>query len=159
PERAAEAALVELAYARGIPLVAANEPLFARRDDYEAHDALICIAEGRLLVETDRRQLTPEHRFKTRSEMIDLFEDLPEAVAATVEIAQRCSFGPRVQKPMLPRFSVGAEGAAVDETAELRQRAETGLERRIAVHGIAPGRSTEEYRDRLAFELGVIERM
>jgi DNA polymerase-3 subunit alpha len=158
-ERVAEAALVELAYERGIPLVATNEPLFAKRDDYEAHDALICIAEGRLLVETDRRQLTPEHRFKTREEMVDLFADLPEAIASTVEIARRCAFRPRVQAPMLPRFSVGEGGAAVDEAAELRKRAEEGLERRIAAHGIAPGRTIEDYRERLAFELGVIERM
>jgi DNA polymerase-3 subunit alpha len=158
-ERAAEAALVELAYARGIPLVAANEPLFARREDYEAHDALVCIAEGRLVVETDRRQLTPEHRFKTRAEMIELFADLPEAVASTVEIAQRCAFRPLLQKPILPRFSVGEAGAAVDEAAELRRRAEAGLDRRIESHGLASGRTIEEYRERLAFELDVIERM
>src|SRR5262245_33340844 len=131
-ERSVEGALVELAYSQGIPLVATNEPLFAKRDDYEAHDALICIAEGRLVVETDRRQLTPEHRFKSRAEMIDLFHDLPEAVASTVEIAQRCSFRPRVEKPVLPRFSVGEAGAAVDEAAELRKRAETGLDQRVA---------------------------
>src|SRR5262247_2668199 len=158
-ERVAEPALVELAYARGIPLVAANEPLFAKREDYEAHDALICIAEGRLVVETDRRQLTTEHRFKTRAEMVELFADLPEAVASTVEIAQRCAFRPQVQKPILPRFSVGSEGAAVDEAAELRQRAEAGLEHRIKSHGIAPGRTVEEYHERLAFELKVIEGM
>src|SRR6476659_7365924 len=158
-ERSAEPALVELAYARGIPLVASNEPLFARREDYEAHDALICIAEGRLMVETDRRQLTPEHRFKTRAEMAELFADLPEAITSTVEIAQRCAFRPRVQAPILPRFSVGSEGAAVDEAAELRKRAEAGLERRISSHGVAPGRTVEDYRERLAFELKVIEGM
>src|SRR5215468_6747177 len=158
-ERTAEPALVALAYERGIPLVASNEPFFARREDYEAHDALICIAEGRLLAETDRRQLTLEHRFKTRAEMTELFADLPKAVASTVEIAQRCSFRPRVQAPILPRFSVGREGAAVDEAAELRKRAEAGLERRLATHGVAPGRTLEEYRERLAFELGVIEGM
>jgi DNA polymerase III subunit alpha len=158
-ERTAEPALVELAYAHGIPLVATNEPVFAKREDYEAHDALICIAEGRLVVETDRRQLTTEHRFKTRAEMLELFADLPEAVASTVEIAQRCAFRPQVQKPILPRFSVGSEGAAVDEAAELRRRAEAGLERRIKSHGIAPGRTIEEYRERLAFELKVIEGM
>jgi len=119
-ERSAEPALIALAYARGIPLVATNEPLFARQEDYEAHDALICIAEGRLVVETDRRQFTTEHRFKTRAEMAALFADLPEAVASTVEIARRCAFRPRVQAPILPRFSVGADGAAVDEAAELR---------------------------------------
>src|SRR5262252_816696 len=158
-ERSAEPALIALAYAHGIPLVAANAPLFARQEDYEAHDALICIAEGRLVVETDRRQFTPEHRFKTRAEMAALFADLPEAVASTVEIARRCAFRPRVQAPILPRFSVGADGAAVDEAAELRKRAEAGLDRRIKAHGVAPGRTVEDYRERLAFELNVIEGM
>src|SRR6266480_4854687 len=158
-ERSIEPALIALAYARGIPLVATNEPLFATQDDYEAHDALICIAEGRLVAETERHQFTPEHRFKTRAEMAALFADLPEAVASTVEIARRCAFRPRVQAPILPRFSVGADGAAADEAAELRRRAEAGLERRMRVHGIAPGHSVEEYRERLAFELNVIEGM
>src|SRR6187549_1914636 len=111
------------------------------------------------MVETDRRQLTPEHRFKTRAEMAELFADLPEAITSTVEIAQRCAFRPRVQAPILPRFSVGSEGAAVDEAAELRKRAEAGLERRISSHGVAPGRTVEDYRERLAFELQVIEGM
>jgi DNA polymerase III subunit alpha len=158
-ERKIEPALIALAYERGIALVAANEPLFAAQEDYEAHDALICIAEGRLVAETDRRQFTPEHRFKTRAEMAALFSDLPEAVASTVEIARRCAFRPRVQAPILPRFSVGADGAAVDEAAELRRRAEAGLERRMRLHGIAPSHSVEEYRERLAFELNVIEGM
>src|SRR5215510_2451502 len=153
-ERSAEPALIALAYARGIPLVATNEPLFARQEDYEAHDALICIAEGRLVVETDRRQFTPEHRFKTRAEMTALFADLPEAVASTVEIARRCAFRPRVQAPILPRFSVGG-----DEAAELRRRAEAGLEHRIKAHGVASGHTVEDYRERLAFELNVIEGM
>ena len=158
-ERAAESALIDLAYGLTIPLVATNEPYFARRDDYEAHDALICIAEGRLLAEADRRQLTAEHSFKTRAEMIALFADLPEATAATVEIAERCRFRPTTRAPILPRFSVGEDGAAVDEDAELRRAAETGLDRRIATHGLAPGRTLEDYRERLAYELGVIVRM
>jgi DNA polymerase-3 subunit alpha len=158
-ERSTEPALIELAYAHGIPLVAANEPFFAQREDYEAHDALICIAEGRLLMDTDRRQLTPEHRFKTRTEMIALFADLPEAIASTVEIAQRCAFRPRVQTPILPRFSVGGSGRAIDEGLELRSRAQAGLERRIKTHAIASGRTIQEYRDRLSFELDVIEDM
>src|SRR5438445_10299039 len=158
-ERSAEPALIALAYARGIPLVATNAPLFARQEDYEAHDALICIAEGRLVVETDRRQFTPEHRFTTRAEMAAQLADLPAADAAPVELARRCAFRPRVQAPILPRFSVGADGAAVDEAAELRKRAEAGLERRIKAHGTASGRTVEDYRERLAFELNVIEGM
>ncbi len=156
-ERATEAALLELAYAQKLPLVATNEPFFARREDYEAHDALICIAESRVVAETDRRQLTAEHYFKSRAEMTALFSDLPEALASTVEIAQRCSYRPRTEKPILPRFSVG--NRQVDEGAELRQRAEQGLERRIQAHGLAPNRNMQEYRDRLAFEIKVIEDM
>jgi DNA polymerase-3 subunit alpha len=156
-ERGAEAALMEFAYAHGLPLVAANEPLFATADDYEAHDALICIAEGRLLAEPNRRHLTPEHRFKTRAEMMKLFADLPEALAATVDIARRCAFRPTIQKPILPQFTTG-EGK-IDEAAELRLRAEEGLARRIASHGVAQGHTEEDYRERLAFELNVIAGM
>ena len=78
-ERRAEAGLIDLAYTKGLPLVATNEPYFATADDYEAHDALLCIAGGRLIAETDRDQLTPDHRFKTRAEMAVLFADVPEA--------------------------------------------------------------------------------
>ena len=158
-ERQAEAALVQLAYDKGIPLVATNEPYFAAAQDYEAHDALICIAEGRIISDTDRRQLTPQHRFKTRAEMVELFKDLPEAVASTVEIAERSAFRPKTHKPILPRFSVGEDGAAVDEAAELRNQAEGGLTRRLKAHGVAEGHMEQDYRDRLEFELGVIERM
>lgn len=156
-ERACEATLIDLAYARGIPLVATNEPFFATREDYEAHDALICIAEGRLIAESERRQLTPEHRFKTRAEMAALFSDLPEAVASTIEIARRCAFRPRTRKPILPRFTTG-EGE-VDEAAELRRQAEAGLARQLARHGLAPGTTDDDYRKRLEFELEVIAGM
>ncbi|HEY1503002.1 MAG TPA: DNA polymerase III subunit alpha, partial [Stellaceae bacterium] len=156
-ERLSEGALIELAYARDIPLVATNEPYFAKREDYDAHDALIAIAEGRVVAETDRRQLTAEHYFKSRAEMATLFADLPEALASTVEIAERCAFRPLTEKPILPRFSVGDR--AVDEGAELRTRAEAGLERRVTSYGLAPSRTLEEYRERLAFELKVIEGM
>jgi len=154
-ERAAEAALIDLAYAKGLPLVATNEPYFATTEDYEAHDALICIAESRLLADAERRHLTPEHRFKTRAEMRELFADLPEALASTVEIAERCAFRPQTQKPILPRFTT-TEGS--DEDAELRARAEKGLRLRMAVHGVAIGRTEEEYRERLAIELSIIEK-
>jgi DNA polymerase-3 subunit alpha len=157
-EKRTEPVLIDLAYGKGIPLVASNEPFFATAQDYEAHDALICIAEGRLLAETDRRQLTPEHRFKSRAEMVALFADLPEALAATVEIAERCAYRPHTHQPILPRFSAGKE-TALDEAAELRKRAETGLARRLATAGIASGHGQQEYRERLNFELGVIESM
>jgi DNA polymerase-3 subunit alpha len=158
-ERRAEAALIDLAYTKGFPLVATNEPYFATADDYEAHDALLCIAGGRLVAETDRDQLTPDHRFKTRAEMAVLFADIPEALASTVEIAERCAFRPTTRKPILPRFTVGAGGAENDEAAELRRQAEEGLVKRLVLNGCATGFSEEDYRERLSFELGVIERM
>ncbi len=61
---------------------------------YEAHDALLCIADGTFIHTEDRRRLTPEHRFKSAEEMAELFADLPEAIENTVEIAQRCAFRP-----------------------------------------------------------------
>jgi DNA polymerase III subunit alpha len=162
-ERRAEAGLIDLAYAKGFAVVATNEPYFAAVDDYEAHDALLCIAGGRLIAETDRQQLTPDHRFKTRAEMAVLFADVPEALASTVEIAERCAFRPTTRKPILPRFTVGAgakaAGAESDEAAELRRQAEEGLVKRLILNGCAPGVSEEDYRERLSFELGVIERM
>src|SRR6478672_7409270 len=152
-ERRVEAGLIDLAYAKGLPLVATNEPYFASTDDYEAHDALLCIAGGRLIAETDRDQLTPDHRFKTRAEMAVLFADIPAALASTVEIAERCSFRPTTRKPILPRFTVGA---ASDEAAELRKQAEEGLARRLEVHGLSQGMTEEDYQKRLAFEIDVI---
>jgi DNA polymerase-3 subunit alpha len=159
-ERIAEPVLVDLAYDKGIPLLASNEPFFASAEDYEAHDALICIAEGRVVADSDRRQLTAEHRFKTRAEMAALFADVPEALDSTIEIAQRCSFRPRTRAPILPRFTnSAAQDALAEEAAELRRQAQAGLDRRIATHGIAAGYTEQEYRARLDFELGVIEGM
>src|ERR1700742_638634 len=161
-ERRVEGGLIDLAYAKGLPLVATNEPYFASTGDYEAHDALLCIAGGRLIAETDRVQLTPDHRFKTRAAMAVLFADIPEALASTVEIAERCSYRPRTRKPILPFFTVGAEAssdAAADEAAELQRQAEQGLANRLRVHGLSPDTTEEDYQKRLAFELDVITRM
>ena len=156
-EREIEPRLLDLAYRSSLPLVAANEAFFAAASDYEAHDALICIAEGTVIGDGARRQLTPEHRFKTRAEMIALFADLPEATRNSVEIAMRCAYRPLTRKPILPRFGDGS--VAADEAEELKVQAEQGLAARLAAHGTAPGFSAEDYRARLAFELDVIVKM
>jgi DNA polymerase-3 subunit alpha len=157
-ERAIEPQLIDLADRRGLALVATNEPYFADASDYEAHDALLCIADGALVSASERRRLTPEHRFKTRAEMTELFADLPEATEASVEIAMRCAYRPPTRKPILPRFSV-VGGAAVDEDQELRRQAREGLAARLKTHGLAAGLSEEDYEKRLAFELDVIVNM
>ena len=156
-ERRVEPHLIALADALHLPLVATAEPFFAKGDDYEAHDALLCIAEGRIVADDERRRVTPEHRFKTRGEMRALFADLPDAIGNTIEIAMRCSYRPRTRKPILPRFVAG--GAEEAETAELRRMAEEGLGKRLASHGTAPGFDEAAYWARLEFELGIIERM
>ena len=157
-ERAIEPDLIALADRVGLPLVATNEPYFAGPSDYEAHDALLCVAEGAVVSMSDRRRLSPEHRFKTRAEMTELFADLPEATEASVEIAMRCAYRPLTRKPILPRFSV-AGGAPLDEEHELRRQASEGLSARLAAHGLTPGRTEEDYSKRLAFELDVIVNM
>ncbi|MFZ0558693.1 MAG: DNA polymerase III subunit alpha [Methylovirgula sp.] len=156
-EREIEPELVDLAFRRGLPLVATNEAYFAEAEDYEAHDALLCIADGTVIGDTARRQVSPEHRFKTRADMAAAFADLPEALANTVEIALRCAYRPLTRKPILPRFA--SAGGAAEEAAELVRQAEAGLEARLAKHGPAPGLSESVYRDRLAYELDVIIKM
>jgi DNA polymerase-3 subunit alpha len=160
-EEMVEPHLIGLAYERSLPLVATNEAFFPARADYEAHDALICIAEGAVISEDNRRRLTDEHYFKSRAEMAERFADLPEAIQNTVEIAMRSAFWPTVRKPILPRFAPAADPATADaaEAALLRAEASEGLTRRLATHGLAPGLSEADYRNRLDYELGVIERM
>ncbi len=167
-EDACEAVFLDLAYKHDVPLVATNEAFFPARDDYEAHDALICISQGRVLIEDDRRRLTSEHFFKSRSEMIELFSDLPEACENSVQIARRCHFRPLKHAPILPRFTApdaqlddgdDPEGAVQAESDELKRQAREGLRQRLDVHGLAPGMQEADYWERLEFELSIIERM
>jgi DNA polymerase III subunit alpha len=94
-DRAVERSTVDLAYRYELPLVAVNEAFFADTSDYEAHDALLAIAEGTVIAVDERRRLTPDHHLKTQSQMRALFADLPEALINTSEVAQRCSFYPK----------------------------------------------------------------
>ena len=163
-EEEIERELIALAYELGLPLVATNEVYFASPDDYEAHDALICIAEGRMVVEDDRRRVTPEHYFKSPEDMARLFADLPEALDNTVEIARRCAYRPLKRKPILPRFVSATDGMSdeemlAEEAAELKRQAEEGLNARLAANPLAEGFTREDYDKRLAYELDIIARM
>jgi DNA polymerase III subunit alpha len=150
-ERLTERASIEMAYSMGLPLVATNDVYFPDAKMYEAHDALICIAEGAYVdQQAPRRRLTQQHYFKTPQEMAALFADLPEALENTVEIARRCAFAVERHDPILPKF-------ADDEIEELRREARAGLEARLSV--IEPAAPREEYDKRLDFELGIIEGM
>ncbi|KQN74170.1 DNA polymerase III subunit alpha [Devosia sp. BK] len=158
-----EPRLVDYAYRKGIPLVATNEPFFKTAKEYEAHDALLAIAGSSVLAQTERRKLNDQYYFKTRAEMIELFSDLPEAVDSTIEIAKRIAYRPRTRGPILPKFAAGSHATEDEvvaaEANALRDMAITGLDKRLAAHGPGPGKTEEEYRDRLDFELNVIEKM
>ncbi len=150
-ERATERGHVEMAYAMGLPLVATNDVYFPKPAMYEAHDALICIAEGAYVDQQEpRRRLTPQHYFKSPEEMVALFADLPEAIQNTVEIARRCAYAAAKRAPILPKF-------ADDEVEELRRQAREGLAARLAV--IPHAAEVADYDARLEFELDVIEQM
>ena len=163
-EKQVEPLLIELAYGHDLPLVATNECYFAEPDDHDAHDALLCIAEGRYLNEDDRRRVTREHHFKSAEAMAAAFADLPEALDNTIEIARRCAFRPTGRKPILPSFVQTSDGASEEEriaaeAAELARQAREGLAERLAVAPPAEGFTAADYEARLAYEIDVITKM
>jgi DNA polymerase III subunit alpha len=158
-----EAALIDLAYRHDIPLVATNDAYFAGADFHEAHDVLLCIAEGVTVNVRQRRRLTREHYFKSAAEMRQVFADLPEACDNTMVIARRCAFLLQKRKPIMPPFT---DGTGRSEAALLRDMAAAGLDRRLEKQvfpSLAPdaerGAVEQRYRDQLDYELGVIEKM
>ena len=158
-----EPALIDLAYAHDIPLVATNEAFFADEGMYEAHDALLCIAEKSFVSVADRRRLTPDHRFKSAEEMQALFADLPEAIDNTLVIAKRCAVMAKRRDPILPRSPKAGDRSEEDA---LRDWAKTGLEERLqryvfteAMDETAREEAARPYRERLDYELGVINNM
>ncbi|WP_337995647.1 DNA polymerase III subunit alpha [Oleispirillum naphthae] len=161
-EERIEAALVDLAYARDLPLVATNDVYFGPREMFEAHDALICISDGVTLNQPDRRRFTAEHGFKSAAEMRELFADLPEACDNTLVVARRCAFRVPQRKPLLPAFT--DNGASEEDI--LREKAKIGLDKRLEVHVFTPEmnqgqreEAAKPYRERLDYELGVIVQM
>ena len=161
-EEIIESRLIALAQKHQVPLVATNDCHFIDAEMFEAHDAFLCIADGRYVSETDRRRLTPEHRLKTPEEMCALFSDIPEAISNTMNIARRCAFIAESRAPILPRFTQDG----MSEEDALRAQAKQGLEERLQRFVFVDGMSEADkettakpYRERLEFELGVIIKM
>ena len=146
-----ESNILEMADSHNLPLVATNDVYFLDQELHQSHDALLCIAEGSFVDQKqERRSLSMDHYFKSENEMKDLFDDIPEAIENTVEIAMRCSFRPRSRDAMLPRFSPNAD-------ADLAQEAKKGLEVRFKeLSGVG---DKKVYFDRVSYELTVIKNM
>ena len=155
-ERAVEPGQIALADELGLPLVATNECFFATPSMHEAHDALLCIAEGRMVAEPERRRVTPEHWFKPAQAMRELFADLPDACDNTLAIARTCAAMAEARKPLLPVCPKVEDGET--EEARVRAMATAGLARRMAAMG-ADAATRARYGERLAYELDVIARM
>ncbi|MCQ9154498.1 DNA polymerase III subunit alpha [Acidomonas methanolica] len=155
-EDAIEPGMITLADRFGIPLVATNECFFPTPAMYEAHDALLCIAQGRTMAEEERWRVTPEHWFKPPALMREIFADLPEACDNTLMIARRCAVTVSTRKPLLPVCPKVREGATEEET--LRAMAREGLDARLAK--MRPDAATRtRYAERLEMELEIIVRM
>jgi DNA polymerase-3 subunit alpha len=151
-----EELLLDLAYARGLPLLATNDVHFPKQEMYEAHDVLLCIEQGTHIDDPNRRRLTPEHYFKSAKEMRALFADLPEACDNTLVVARRCAYMPEPRKPILPRYTKLANRT---EDEALREMAHRGLEQLKSLGRLAPGIDFTKYGERLNYELDMIVKM
>ncbi|WP_374412014.1 DNA polymerase III subunit alpha [Novosphingobium colocasiae] len=129
-EEASEAALIDLAYARDLPLVASNPAQFDERHFHPAHDALLCIANSTHIDAADRPRSSAERWVKPVETMQELFADLPEALANTLVVAQRCAYAPPKRKPLLPSLAGDREG----EARMLADDSRRGLARRLVAY-------------------------
>ena len=158
-ELAAEDALIDRAYARDLPLVATNPSCFAEAKFGDAHDAMLCIASSSYVESEDRPRSSPDAWIKPAAAMRQLFADLPEAIANTLVVAQRCAVAAPSRKPILPTLA----GDLAGEATMLRDQARAGLDARLArieaLGHAGEGDWREPYRARLEFELDVIIQM
>ncbi len=150
-------ATIRLAAELGLPVVATHPVQFLAADDFKAHEARVCIAEGYVLNDKRRaKQFTAQQYFKTQAEMAELFADLPEALQNSVEIARRCNLSLVLGKPRLPDFPT-PKGQGLDDF--LREQVEIGLQQRmVMLYPDADGRAAKqpEYQARLDFEIDTI---
>jgi len=157
-------AAVPLAAELNLPVVATHPLQFQTLEDFEAHEARTCIAEGETLTNPRRvKKFTRDQHFKTQAEMEALFADLPSAVRNTVEIAKRCSLTLVLGKPRLPDFPVPeVEGRLMEPEEYFRYVSHEGLKERMIHLFPDPAKREAEnprYVERLDFEINTILKM
>ncbi|MFO1192430.1 MAG: DNA polymerase III subunit alpha [Rhodoferax sp.] len=158
------AAAVQLAARMGLPVVATHPVQFTAPDDYEAHEARVCIADGEVLGNARRvRRFTREQYFKPAAQMEALFADVPSAIANAVEIARRCSLTLVLGKPQLPDFPTPlVDGRKLGMEEYFRHASHEGLKERLLHLFPDPARREQErprYEERLEFEIATILKM
>jgi len=156
-EHAWNAFALDAAARCGLPLIASNDVRFLDADGFDAHEARVCIASGRMLDDPKRPRLyTREQHLKSSEEMMELFADVPEAIDNTLALAQRCNLELRLGTYFLPAYPVPS-----DETLDswIKKQAHDGLDERLKTAPLAPGHSREDYIQRLDVELDVIIKM
>jgi DNA polymerase-3 subunit alpha len=158
------AAAVQLAARLNLPVVATHPVQFTHEDDYEAHEARVCIAEGEILGNQRRvRRFTHEQYFKPQAAMEQLFADLPSAIANTLEIAKRCNLVLELGKPRLPDYPTPeVNGRRMPIEEYFRFSSHEGLKERLAQLYPDPARREQErprYEQRLEFEIDTIVKM
>jgi DNA polymerase-3 subunit alpha len=151
----AEAALIDLAYARDLPLVATNPANFAEPHMHEAHDAMLCIAHATQIEADERVRSNPQAFVRSAEMMAEAFADLPEATANSLVIARRCAFAPPYRKPILPSLA----GDLAGEAKMLAEDSRAGLEARLAAYPDLTDAERAVYFKRTEFEIDVIARM
>ena len=156
-EEAWNSAAQVLADRLDLPLLAGNDVRFLDREDFEAHEARVCIQQGRVLADPKRpRDYAPEQYLKSPQAMAQVFADLPEALENTIELAKRCNLELSFGTYHLPAFPV-PDGQTLE--SYIRSESQAGLERRLSMHPLAPGYARGDYAARLARELDVIVSM
>ncbi len=160
-EQRYEAPMLQLAAALGCPVVASNDVRFLDRADFRAHEARVCIQQGRLLSDKRRtKHYSEEQYLKSPGEMAALFEDLPEALTNGVELAKRCNLELKFGQYYLPNYPTPeVNGEAEKIEGYLRRMTEQGLAARLEKHPVAEGYTLDHYHARLDVELEVIDSM
>ncbi len=152
-----ESVALNIAASLALPVIASNDVRFLDREDFHAHEARVCIHDGRLLADKRReRRYSEEQYLKSPEEMQELFEDLPEALENAWQLAMRCNLEMEFGTYYLPDFPT-PNGLGIEEY--LQQESHRGLEKRLARHPAGPQHPEEEYAARLDLELGVINQM
>lgn len=162
PEQAiANQKLIGLAKETGTPLVATNDCHYARADDAEAHDTLICIQTNAYLSEENRMRYTGDFSMRLPADMYETFKDTPEALTNTVKIAEACNVEIELHRTLLPKFPLPEDTQAKTEKAYLREIATQGFHARygFSLTKKNPTPAEQEKISRLNYELEMVDKM